>query len=65
VPCFIDGSFRVWPKGKRFPRPRKVRLIVGTFRNYRNRGKEKNEICAIAAELRDAVNELRPKNGDR
>jgi len=65
VPCFIDGSFRVWPKGKRFPRPRKVRLIVGTFRNYRNRGKEKNDICAIAAELRDAVNELRPKNGDR
>ena len=65
APCFIDGSFRVWPKGKRFPRPRKVRLIVGTFRNYRNRGKEKNDICAIAAELRDAVKELRPKNGDR
>jgi 1-acyl-sn-glycerol-3-phosphate acyltransferase len=64
APCFIDGSFRVWPKGKRFPRPRKVRLVVGTLRNYRDRGKEKNDICAIAAELRDAVNELRPKNGD-
>ena len=21
--CFIDGSFQAWPKGKRFPRPRK------------------------------------------
>ena len=63
APCFIDGSFRVWPKGKRFPRPRKVRLIVGRLRNYRDRGKEKNDICAIASELRDAVNELRPKNG--
>src|SRR5713226_1441706 len=27
VPCFIDGSFQAWPKGKRFPRPRKVRLV--------------------------------------
>ena len=60
APCFIDGSFQAWPKGKRFPRPRKVRLIVGTPRNYRDRGTDKIDICAIAAELRDAVNQLRP-----
>jgi 1-acyl-sn-glycerol-3-phosphate acyltransferase len=63
APCFIDGSFQAWPKGKRFPRPRKVRLIVGTPRNYCDRGTDKIDICAIAAELRDAVNELRPANG--
>src|SRR5262245_16910294 len=63
APCFIDGSFQAWPKGKRFPRPRKVRLIVGTPRNYRDRGKEKIDICAISAELRDAVNRLRPADG--
>jgi 1-acyl-sn-glycerol-3-phosphate acyltransferase len=63
VPCFIDGSFRVWPKGKRFPRPRKLRLIVGPPRNYRDRATDKNEVCAIAAELRDAVNQLGPPNG--
>jgi 1-acyl-sn-glycerol-3-phosphate acyltransferase len=63
VPCFIDGSFRAWPKCKRFPRPRKVRLIVGTPRNYRDRGRDKIDICAISAELRDAVNQLRPANG--
>ena len=63
APCFIDGSFQAWPKGKRFPRPRKVRLIVGTARNYFDRGTDKIDICAIAAELRDAVNELRPANG--
>jgi len=63
APCFIDGSFRAWPKGKRFPRPRKVRLFVGTPRNYCDRGTDKNDIGAIAAELRDAVNELRPTNG--
>jgi 1-acyl-sn-glycerol-3-phosphate acyltransferase len=63
APCFIDGSFRAWPKGKRFPRPRKVRLIVGTPRSYRDRGRDKIDICAIAAELRNTVNELRPANG--
>lgn len=63
APCFIDGSFQAWPKGKRFPRPQKVRLIVGTPRNYCDRGTDKIDICAIAAELRDAVNELRPANG--
>jgi len=62
APCFIDGSFRAWPKGKRFPRPRKVRVIVGTPRNYRNRGTDKTDVCAIAAELRDAVNQLCPAN---
>jgi 1-acyl-sn-glycerol-3-phosphate acyltransferase len=63
APCFVDGSFQAWPKGKRFPRPRKVRLIVGTPRNYCDRGTDKIDVCAIAAELRDAVNELRPTNG--
>jgi 1-acyl-sn-glycerol-3-phosphate acyltransferase len=63
APCFIDGSFRAWPKGKRLPRPRKVRLIVATPRNYRDRRTDKIDICAIAAELRDAVNGLRPVNG--
>jgi 1-acyl-sn-glycerol-3-phosphate acyltransferase len=63
TPCFIDGSFRAWPKGKRFPRPRKVRLIVGTPRNYRDRGTDKAEVCGITAELRDAVNELHADNG--
>ena len=63
VPCFVDGSFRAWPKGKRLPRPRRVRLIVGAPRNFRARTADKIDISAIATELRDAVNELRPANG--
>jgi 1-acyl-sn-glycerol-3-phosphate acyltransferase len=63
APCFIDGSFQAWPKGKRFPLPRKVRLIIGTPRNYSDRGTEKIDICAIAAELRHVVNQLCAANG--
>lgn len=62
VPCFIDGSFRAWPKGRRLPRPKKVRLIVGTPHNYRSRNTDKIDICAIAAELREAVSELSQRN---
>lgn len=65
APCFIDGSFQAWPKGRRFPRPRKLRLIVGTPRTYCDRGTDKNDIGAIAAELRDAVNELGLTNARR
>ena len=62
-PCYLDGAFDAWPKGSRFPRPRKVRLIVGSPRNYVARAAEKTNICAIAAELRDAVKELGRRNG--
>src|SRR5207247_9948573 len=47
VPCFIDGSFRAWPKGRRLPRPKRVRLIVGTPRNYRSRNTDTSDISAI------------------
>jgi 1-acyl-sn-glycerol-3-phosphate acyltransferase len=63
VPCFIDGSFRAWPKGSHFPRPRKVRLVVGQPRNYGSRTADKIDICAIASELREAVLDLRKSNG--
>ena len=62
-PCYLDGTFNAWPKGSRFPRPRKVRLVVGTERNYAARSPEKSNICSIAVELRDAVEELGHKNG--
>jgi 1-acyl-sn-glycerol-3-phosphate acyltransferase len=55
VPCLIEGSFRAWPKGKRLPRPTKLRLIVGRPRNYHTRGTDKMELTTIANELRDAV----------
>jgi 1-acyl-sn-glycerol-3-phosphate acyltransferase len=59
LPCYLEGAFRAWPKGSIFPRPKKIRLVVGPPRNYRSRAADKNDICAIAAELREAVNELR------
>jgi 1-acyl-sn-glycerol-3-phosphate acyltransferase len=58
LPCFLDGAWRAWPKGKRLPRPRKVRLIIGAPRNYASTLPEKGASSAIAGELRDAVKQL-------
>ena len=38
-------------------------LTVGAPRNYRARNTDKIDICAIATELREAVNDLRQTNG--
>jgi 1-acyl-sn-glycerol-3-phosphate acyltransferase len=58
LPCYLDGAFRAWPKGKRIPRPSKVRLIIGPPRNYAARPPDKTATVAIANELREAVQQL-------
>lgn len=63
LPCYLQGTFRVWPKGWRWPRPRKIRLFVGAPRNFASRSADKIDICNIAAELHRAVKELRESNG--
>jgi 1-acyl-sn-glycerol-3-phosphate acyltransferase len=62
LPCYLQGAFRAWPKGRRLPRPQKVRLIVGGPRNYSSRDANKIDTGTIAAELRSAVKELGESN---
>jgi 1-acyl-sn-glycerol-3-phosphate acyltransferase len=62
VPCFLDGAFKAWPKGKSFPRPRKLRLFIGPPLRFRSRASVKDDAVAIANEMRDAVLSLRPRN---
>ncbi|HEY2142826.1 MAG TPA: lysophospholipid acyltransferase family protein [Candidatus Udaeobacter sp.] len=63
LPCYLQGAFRAWPKGRHLPRPRKVRLVVGAPRSYSSRKTNKSDICTIAAELHRAVKELAESNG--
>ena len=58
LPCYLDGAHRAWPKGKRIPRRRKVRLIIGAPRDYAKMPADKASSSAIAAELRAAVAHL-------
>ena len=59
-PCYLDGAHRAWPKGKRIPRPRKVRLIIGAPRNYAAMRADKTSAQTIATELGEAVHALKP-----
>jgi 1-acyl-sn-glycerol-3-phosphate acyltransferase len=55
VPCWLDGTFRAWPKGRLFPRPRRVRLVIGKPRTYEHLGRGKEAAVEISRDLRDAI----------
>ncbi len=58
VPCHLHGAFAAWPKGQLWPRPRKLRLQIGTPRAYASLppGKESSE--KIGHDLHRAVCDL-------
>jgi 1-acyl-sn-glycerol-3-phosphate acyltransferase len=55
VVCHLHGAFRAWPKGTWFPRPRKVKLSIGSPMRFRGSTPTKDDAVAIADALRDAV----------
>lgn len=59
VPCYLDGGFRAWPKGKWLPRPRKLRLRIGPPLTFSERTPVREDAIAIANELRESVLALR------
>ena len=58
VPCYLDGTFRAWPKGSWFPRPRRVRLVIGSPRTYAHLGRGKESALEISRDLRQAILDL-------
>lgn len=60
LPCYLEGTSRVWPKGKCLFRPHKVRLIIGEPRQYSSCTLNRADITAIASDLRNAVAALQP-----
>ena len=59
IPCFLDGAFRAWPKGRFFPWPAKITLRIGTPKNYAHLQPGKESGYAIAAELQSAVRKIK------
>jgi 1-acyl-sn-glycerol-3-phosphate acyltransferase len=55
VPCYLEGAGAAWPKGAWFPRPRRVRLVIGTPRTYANVEPCKASARAIGEDLRRTV----------
>jgi 1-acyl-sn-glycerol-3-phosphate acyltransferase len=55
VPCYIDGTFKAWPKGALIPRPTRVRLAIGEPRTYERVERTDAGALHICADLRRAV----------
>jgi 1-acyl-sn-glycerol-3-phosphate acyltransferase len=58
IPCYLDGAFRAWPKGKLLPRPRRISLRIGPPKNYGLLPPGKESISAIAADLQATISRM-------
>jgi 1-acyl-sn-glycerol-3-phosphate acyltransferase len=55
LPCRLSGSFEAWPRGRRLPRPRRVRLQIGEPRRFAAFPAGAASADAVAEALRAAV----------
>ena len=59
VPCFLEGAYAAWPKGRSIPRPSKLTLRIGVPRTYPTLAPDKDGALSVAADLERAVIALR------
>lgn len=62
LPCYLDGTFRAWPKRALIPRPSRVRLAIGEPRTYERVERTDAGALGICADLRAAVLSLAREN---
>ncbi len=65
VPCYVDGAYRAWPKGRWLPRPYRVRLTIGQARSYSHLKRGKRAAQEISEDLRKAIVALGPSGDSR
>jgi len=58
LPCYLEGGLPAWPKGKLVPRPRKLRLSIGTEQSYGHLEKKSESVRAICRDLEERVANL-------
>lgn len=58
VPCYLDGAHESLPKGAWLPRPQRIRLLIGTPRQYSSLDRNKHSMEHICQDLRGAVEAL-------
>ena len=55
VPCYLDGGYAAWPKGRWLPRPRKLRLRIGEPRRFDHLDRSAAAVKQVCVSLRDSV----------
>ncbi len=62
LPCHLAGGVNAWPKGKIFPRPRKLHLRIGETQSYGHLEKDARSVKVICEDLRERVADLGRRN---
>ncbi len=68
IPGYISGAGRVWPKGARFLRPRKIRIIYGPPLDLADRAgdpPEKSDFQEISDRAMEEIGALKKKLEDQ
>ena len=60
VPCNIQGAFAAFPKGSRFPRPKKIRITIGKAVTYDHLPCGRSTVQTIVNDLHARVLSLAP-----
>lgn len=58
VPCRLEGAIEAWPKGALWPRPHRIRLIIGAPKSFAALPPTKESARDIARTLQEAVESL-------
>lgn len=58
LPCYINGAFNAWPKGRIFPRPAKLQLTIGKPLSFANVEATREAANSIAAGLEQAIKDI-------
>lgn len=62
LPCHLAGGVNAWPKGKIFPRPRKLHLRIGETQSYGHLDKDARSVKVICEDLQKRVADLGRRN---
>lgn len=55
IPCHLQGGLRAWPKGRLIPRPARLRLRIGTPRDYSDLEPSAESVAAVCRDLQARV----------
>ncbi len=58
VPCAIKGAFEAFPPSARFPRPKKVQLLIGAAMSFEDVSEDEEGWKRVAEKTEKAVSEL-------
>jgi 1-acyl-sn-glycerol-3-phosphate acyltransferase len=61
VPCYLDGCFQALAADAYWPRPRRIRLILGEPRNFASTSNDRSGWMNVAATMEETIRALGPQ----